>query len=60
MGEEVALIEVLAQVASRPVGLVNLQTIGVLVSQDILTKGISIYNTGRHLYAEPMKKGAFQ
>jgi predicted nucleotidyltransferase len=59
MGEKVALIEDLALLASRPVDLVDLQTAGGLVLQEILTKGIPIYKTDSHLYAELIKKMLF-
>jgi predicted nucleotidyltransferase len=59
MDEKMALIEEVAQLASRPVDLVDLQTAGGLLLREILTKGIPVHNVDSHLYAELIKKMLF-
>ncbi len=57
--EKVTLIEGLAQLAERPVDLVDLQVAGGLVLQEILTKGKRIYCTDTHVHAELIKRMLF-
>jgi predicted nucleotidyltransferase len=58
-GEKQTLIEELAQLSSRPIDLVDLQSTGGLLLQEVLTKGKRIYKTDNRLYAELIKKMLF-
>lgn len=57
--EKRRLIEEMAQLSSRPIDLVDLQTTGGLLLQEVLTKGKRIYTTDNRVYAELIKKMLF-
>jgi len=57
--DKMVLIEELAQLTGRPIDLVDLQTVGGLVLQEVLTKGKRIYCTDSHVHAELIKRMLF-
>jgi predicted nucleotidyltransferase len=57
--EKIALIEQLAELARRPIDLVDLTAAGGLIVRQALTKGKLIYCDDRALYAELIKRMVF-
>lgn len=57
--EKIPLIEALSQMVSRPIDLVDLQSVGGLLLKEIVTTGKAVYCTDKALHAELIKKMLF-